>query len=112
MIDYTKRTGTTDYLWIIDRTFEVNKGVFPAGVNSSDAIEGHFISRAIDDTEWWALAWIAAYDLTGNAKYLTEAVTIANYVHGYWDTGTAAAGSGGTANAPTRTRSPTASTCG
>ncbi|GIH09368.1 hypothetical protein Rhe02_74350 [Rhizocola hellebori] len=86
VIDYTRRTGKTDYLWVVDRTFEVNKGVFPAGVKSSDPIEGHFISRAIDDTEWWALAWIAAYDLTGNAKYLTEAVTIANYVNGFWDT--------------------------
>ena len=86
LMDYMKRTGRNDHRWIVDRTFEVNKGVFPAGTKSSDAIEGHFISRAIDDSEWWAIAWIQAYDLTSDAKYLNEAVTIANYVHGYWDT--------------------------
>lgn len=88
LMDYQERTGRTEYSWIIDRTFTVNKGVFPAGVKSSDAIEGNFISRAIDDTEWWAIAWIQAYDLTGDRKYLDMAVTIANYVQGFWDTST------------------------
>ncbi|WUL62322.1 glycoside hydrolase family 76 protein [Streptomyces sp. NBC_00344] len=92
MIDYMRQSGDTTYAWIVDRTFEVNKGAFPAGARSSDPIEGHFISRATDDAEWWALAWIDAYDLTGNAKYLNEAVTIADYVHGYWDTGTCGGG--------------------
>jgi rhamnogalacturonyl hydrolase YesR len=92
VMDYLKRTGRTDLLWIVDRTFEVNRGVFPAGVKSGDAIEGHFISRAIDDVAWWGLAWVQAYDLTGDRKYLDEAVTIANYVHGFWDTGTCGGG--------------------
>ncbi|WP_328995196.1 glycoside hydrolase family 76 protein [Kribbella sp. NBC_01245] len=85
VIDYLKQTGRTDYLWVVDRTFQVNKGVFPAGVKSSDPIEGNFISRAIDDVAWWGLAWVQAYDLTGQTKYRDMAVTIANYVHGYWD---------------------------
>ena len=85
LMDWMKRSGRSDYRWIAERTFEVNKGVFPAGVKSGDAIEGNFISRATDDAEWWAIAWIQAYDLTRDPKYLNMAVTIANYVHGYWD---------------------------
>ncbi len=32
-----------------------------------------------DDDGWWALAWIKAYDLTGNPRYLTQAKSI------FWD---------------------------
>jgi hypothetical protein len=86
LMDWMKRTGRADYRWIVDRTFEVNRVAFPAGVKSSDAVQEHFLSRAIDDAEWWGVTWIQAYDLTGDQKYLTEAVTIANYAQGYWDT--------------------------
>ncbi|MET8152139.1 glycoside hydrolase family 76 protein [Actinoplanes sp. NPDC049668] len=92
LMDWMKRTGRTDHRWIVERTFEVNKVAFPAGVKSSDPIEGHFISRAIDDAAWWGLAWVRAYDLTGEARYRDEAVTIANYVHGFWDTSTCGGG--------------------
>lgn len=87
LIDFAERTGRRDYEWVIARTFERNQGVFPAGVRSSDAIEGHFISRAIDDAAWWAMAWLAAYDHTGERRYLDEAVTITDYVRQYWDPG-------------------------
>ncbi|MFG2273586.1 glycoside hydrolase family 76 protein [Streptomyces chartreusis] len=92
VIDFAERSGRHDYDWVIARTFEQNRGVFPAGVRSSDAIEGHFISRAIDDAAWWAVAWIAAYDYTGERRYLDEAVTITDYVHQYWDPGTCGGG--------------------
>ena len=92
VIDYMRQTGDTTYEWIVDRTFEVNKVPFPAGARSSDAIDGDFISRATDDSEWWALAWIDAYDLTHDTKYLNEAVTIANYVNGLWDTSSCGGG--------------------
>jgi hypothetical protein len=85
LIEHARRTGRTDYRWIIDRTFEVNRGTFPAGVRGTDPIEGDFISRAIDDAGWWALAWIAAYDLTGLRKYLDTAVILGNYMHAHWD---------------------------
>jgi hypothetical protein len=85
MIDYQRRTGDQRHRWMVRQTFDVNKGVFPAGVKSSDPIEGHFISRAVDDAAWWGLTWVSAYDLTGERSYLDEAVIIANYVHGYWD---------------------------
>ncbi|MGH1554162.1 glycoside hydrolase family 76 protein [Streptomyces sp. L7] len=55
-------------------------------------MEGDFISRSIDDSGWWAIAWIDAYDYTHDARYLNEAVTIANYVQQYWDTSTCGGG--------------------
>ena len=91
-IDYMRGSGDTSYEWIVDRTFQVNKAAFPAGARSSDAIQGDFISQATDDTEWWALAWIDAYDLTGNRTYLDEAVTIMNHVSTLWDTSTCGGG--------------------
>jgi hypothetical protein len=85
VIDYLRQTGDTRYSWIVDHTFQVNKVAFPAGARSSDPIQGDFISQATDDTEWWGLAWIDAYDLTRNPAYLNEAVTIANHVSTLWD---------------------------
>jgi predicted alpha-1,6-mannanase (GH76 family) len=90
--DYMQRTGDRRYLGQLDNTFEKDKGPFPAGALSGDPLLGNFTSRAIDDSEWWGLTWVQAYDLTGNPKYLAMAVTIADYVYGYWDTGTCGGG--------------------
>ncbi|HVI55990.1 MAG TPA: glycoside hydrolase family 76 protein [Luteibacter sp.] len=90
--DYMQRTGDRRYLAQLDNTFEKDKGAFPAGVLSGDPLLGNFTSRAIDDSEWWGLTWLQAYDLTRDPKYLNMAVTIANYVNGYWDTGTCGGG--------------------
>ena len=92
VMNWMKRSGRTDYRWIADRTFTVNKVAMPAGQKSGDPIEGDFISRSIDDSAWWGLAWVQAYDLTGDRKYLDEAVIIANYVNGFWDTSTCGGG--------------------
>ena len=90
--DYMQRTGDRRYLAQLDNTFEKDKGAFPAGVLSGDPLLGNFTSRAIDDSEWWGLTWIQAYDLTRNPKYLAMAVTIAEYVYGYWDAGSCGGG--------------------
>ncbi|WP_432824484.1 glycoside hydrolase family 76 protein [Dactylosporangium sp. CA-092794] len=92
VVSWTRRTGDQTYTPLIRRTFDVNRVAFPAGGRSSDPVEGHFISRSIDDTAWWGLTWIDAYDLTHDRVYLDEAVTIANYVAGYWDPSTCGGG--------------------
>jgi predicted alpha-1,2-mannosidase len=92
VIEYMQRTGDQSYLAQVDRTFERNKAPFPAGEMSSDEIWGNFTSRAIDDAEWWGLAWVQAYDLTGDRKYLDMAETIGEFVHGYWDPSTCGGG--------------------
>ena len=92
VIDYIRQTGDTGYSWIVDHTFQVNRVAFAAGARSSDPIDGDFVSRSTDDSEWWALAWIDAYDLTGDSAYLDEAVTIANYVSTLWDSGSCGGG--------------------
>jgi hypothetical protein len=51
----------------------------------NDNKSGNFEDSYLDDTGWWALAWVQAYDITGNASYLQMAETDANYIHGYWD---------------------------
>lgn len=83
--DYMERTGDRRYLQQLDRTFERNKGKFPAGELSTDELWGNFTSRAIDDGQWWGLNWIQAYDLTGDRKYLRMAVKIAEFTNEYWD---------------------------
>jgi predicted alpha-1,6-mannanase (GH76 family) len=44
-----------------------------------------FINGYYDDEGWWALAWIAAYDLTGDANYLTAAAEIFQDMTIGWD---------------------------
>jgi predicted alpha-1,6-mannanase (GH76 family) len=84
--------GDHRYDWLVARTFDQNKGTFPAGQRGTDPIEGNFESRAVDDSAWWGLAWVAAYDHTGDRRYLAMATTIAGYVHRYWDPATCGGG--------------------
>jgi predicted alpha-1,6-mannanase (GH76 family) len=90
--DYMQRTGDRRYLPQMDLTFEKDKGAFPPGVLSGDPLLGNFTSRAIDDSEWWGLTWVGAYDLTGTQKYLDMAVKIATFANKYWDPSTCGGG--------------------
>lgn len=65
------------------------------GPDSKDVAAGHslegrdgnsagFIDTCYDDNGWWALAWIAAYDLTQNQDYLDTASGIFDEMTGGW----------------------------
>ncbi len=72
VMTYHQATGDAQYDYAISGAFAKNKS-------------GNFENEYLDDTGWWALAWLQAYDITGNATYLQMAETDAGYIHGYWD---------------------------
>ena len=77
LIRYSAITGSQDYLPVIDRVFERNKDfVVPGKDGKPDVRKKDFLNDFYDDQGWWALAWIDAYRLTGQKKYLKMAQTI------------------------------------
>lgn len=54
----------------------------------------NFENNLDDDTAWWGLTWLQAYNLTHYTPYLDTAKNIANYIHQDWNT-TKACGGGG-----------------
>lgn len=50
-------------------------------VGSTSVSNQNFLNPYYDDEGWWALFWIAAYDLTGISKYLSLAESIAADMH-------------------------------
>lgn len=70
VMTYRQATGDTQYDYAISGAFAKN----------SD-----FTNDYIDDTGWWSLVWLQAYDITGNTAYLNMARTTAAYMHNYWD---------------------------
>jgi len=50
--------------------------------DSSDGYAEGFLDNCYDDNGWWATAWIKAYDITGEANYLSLAEGIFNNMTG------------------------------
>jgi predicted alpha-1,6-mannanase (GH76 family) len=76
VIGYTKLTGDAAHAAVIGTTFTAAQRQHAAFVNSY-----------YDDNAWWALAWVAAYDLTRENRYLGAAQAIfARNVAGWDDT--------------------------
>ncbi len=74
VIGYTRYTGDRTYLGVIDNTF--------ARARHRKAA---FINEFFDDNLWWALAWVAACDLTGDERYRSAAQAIFAHSLSGWD---------------------------
>lgn len=73
LVDYSQASGNGAFKWAIDNTFAKNQS------------SANFTNDYMDDTGWWGLAWIRAYDLTGNANYLDVAKKTADYIYSFKD---------------------------
>lgn len=77
IIDYSAATNDQTYRYAIESTFEKNK--------RHNVFETNFTNDYMDDTGWWGLAWVRAYDLTNDSKYLDMAKKDADYIYGFKD---------------------------
>jgi predicted alpha-1,6-mannanase (GH76 family) len=65
VVRYTKLTGDGSQAGVIGTTF-----------TAAQRQHANFINNFYDDNGWWALAWVAAFDLTRDRQYLDAARTI------------------------------------
>ncbi|OOQ82220.1 glycosyl hydrolase [Penicillium brasilianum] len=66
------------------KTVFQRRDLFSRAGNSGNASQ--WLDSAYDDDGWWALAWIAAYDVTGNDDYLEVAEGIFAALTAAWGT--------------------------
>jgi predicted alpha-1,6-mannanase (GH76 family) len=71
LIDYMQQTGDSTYAYAIPQIYYDNDSA-------------QFTDAYIDDTGWWGLAWLRAYQYTGDTAYLQTAEYDDNYMSGYW----------------------------
>lgn len=75
LTNYMVLSGDHRYVWVVENTF----------AKKQFAARGDFINDFTDDTGWWALAWIRAYDLTGDIRYLQIARHDVDFMWGNHD---------------------------
>jgi predicted alpha-1,6-mannanase (GH76 family) len=80
LVDFSRAAHSSQYIPIIAQTYRLN---VPGGFHPK--VQRGFINQYYDDEGWWALAWIDAYDLTGDETYLQAARNIFRDMTGGWD---------------------------
>ena len=97
VIDYMSVTGDRSYLEAaVENTFarapRTRRPVHARRISLSapylrlhNAVYKGFINGYYDDEGWWALAWVGAYDLTGDERYLAAADDVFQDMVGGWD---------------------------
>jgi predicted alpha-1,6-mannanase (GH76 family) len=81
LVDYERLAGVREYDSVLANTF-----------TKAQTKSANFVNSYYDDDGWWALAWIDAYDLTGEAKYLSMAESIFSTMTGGWEITTCGGG--------------------
>lgn len=77
LVDYSRLANSGRYTSVFSNTFTAAQG-------GKEGSKG-FINKFYDDEGWWALAWIDAYDLTRDPRYLSMAESIFADMTTGWD---------------------------
>ncbi|WP_419804451.1 glycoside hydrolase family 76 protein [Terriglobus sp.] len=89
LIDLQRATRNRAYVPALATTFTQAQIVIPKAEQTGPLTKmtgfPGFLNDYYDDEGWWALAWIDAYDLTNEPRYLAMAQSIFQDMSGGWD---------------------------
>jgi len=86
LIQYENLTNDNSNRWIIDHTFQKTKRFEVQATEGKKAWTcENYINDYYDDEGWWALAWLDAFELTEDKKYLDMARVIFRDITNGWD---------------------------
>jgi len=74
LVDYARMSKSKQYNSVLANTYTAAQKTNPG-----------FLNKFYDDEGWWALAWIDAFDLTADQRYLSIAKSIFADMAGGWD---------------------------